>query len=406
VPLRPKADDTRIACGYGWDVTTTDLRRWVESNRLDLLLAALVLVVEVVGTELLARVSGGDRPSAIGYALLAVIAAPVAVRNTYPVQALVIAAGGAALYSWLGQPGPFWTLALVLAIWASVSAGHRIATLAIGVLFVVAILIAGFIVRAGHAVESEAPLWLVVWLLAAFGLGEVSRSRREYIAYLEQRAIDAERTREEEARRRAGEERLRIARELHDILAHSISVINVQAGVAVHLLDKQPDQARRALIAINDASKEAMRELRATLGVLRQSDDVETRAPAPGLDRLGELVESARATGLDVRLTTTGEPVRLPPAVDLAAYRIVQECLTNVTRHAGAAHAAVSISHAPSEVRITVEDDGSGVPAGAPFRPGNGIAGMRERAAVVGGDLDAGPRPGGGFRVHARLRIA
>jgi signal transduction histidine kinase len=406
VPLRPRADDTRITREYGWDVTTTDLRRWIDSTRLDLLLAALVLVVEVVGTELLARVSGGERPGAIGYALLVVIAASVAVRNRYPVQALAIAAAGAALYSWLDQPGPFWTAALVFAIWASVSAGHRIATLAIGVLFVAAILIAGFIVRAGHAAGGEAPVWLVAWLLAAFVLGEVSRGRREYIAHLEQRALDAERTREEEAARRAGEERLRIARELHDILAHSISVINVQAGVAVHLLDKQPDQARKALIAINDASKEAMRDLRATLGVLRQSDDTSTRAPAPGLDRLGELVEGARAAGLDVRLTTTGEPVRLPAAADLAAYRIVQESLTNVTRHAGAAQVDVSISHAPGEVRITVENDGTGVPVGAAFRPGNGIAGMRERAAAVGGDLDAGVQPGGGFRVHARLPIS
>ena len=387
-------------------MTTTDPRRLAGSNRLDLLLAGVVLGVEVIGTELWARASGAGRPDAVGYALIAVVAAPVAVRNTYPVQALSVIAAGATLYFWLGQPGPFWTVALVLAIWASVSAGHRIATLAIGAGFVAAFVITGFIVRAGHAAEPNAPLWLGGWLLASFVLGEVSRGRRAYIAQVEQRAVDAERTREEEARRRAGEERLRIARELHDVLAHSISVINVQAGVAVHLLDKQPDQARAALIAINDASKEAMRELRATLGVLRGSDDDESRAPAPGLDRLGELVDSARATGLEVSMTTSGEAVRLPPAADLAAYRIVQEALTNVTRHAGVAQVAVSIDHAASEVRITVEDHGSGVPPGAPFRPGNGIAGMRERAAAVGGDLDAGARPGGGFRVRARLPVA
>ncbi len=247
---------------------------------------------------------------------------------------------------------------------------------------------------------------MVGWLIAAFVLGEVSRGRREYIAQVEQRALDAERSREEEARRRAGEERLRIARELHDVLAHSISVINVQAGVAVHLLDRQPDQARAALLAINETSKEAMRELRATLGVLRQSNDVDSRAPAPGLDRLGELVETARATGLDVSVATIGAPGRLPPASDVAAYRIVQESLTNVTRHAAAAHVAVSISHGPNEVEITVEDDGTGVAGGAPLRPGNGLAGMRERAEAVGGDLDAGPRAGGGFRVHARLPAA
>jgi signal transduction histidine kinase len=234
-------------------------------------------------------------------------------------------------------------------------------------------------------------------------LGEVSRSRREYIAEVEQRALDAERSRDEEARRRAGEERLRIARELHDILAHSISVINVQAGVAVHLLDKQPEQARAALVTINEASKDAMRELRATLGVLRQPDDIDSRAPAPGLERLGELVETARAAGLEVSVATTGEATRLPPASDLAAYRIVQESLTNVTRHAQASRVAIAIRREPGAVEVTVDDDGLGVAAGTAARPGNGLTGMRERAASVGGELEAAPRPEGGFRVRARL---
>jgi signal transduction histidine kinase len=218
-----------------------------------------------------------------------------------------------------------------------------------------------------------------------------------------ERHAEAERARRQEARTQADQERLRIARELHDVLAHSISVINVQAGVAVHLLDKQPDQARTALVAISQASKEAMQELRATLGVLRQVDDVEPRAPAPGLAGLGDLLETGRAAGLDVSLETTGEPRPLPPATDLAAYRIVQESLTNVTRHAGASRVSVTIRHAPRDVEITVEDDGAGLVPGTTLRLGNGLTGMRERAAAAGGELEAGPRPGGGFRVWARL---
>jgi signal transduction histidine kinase len=380
-----------------------ELGRLLRESRTDIVVALAVLLVQVVGAEVWARGAGANRPDAIGYALLLVVTAPLAVRNRYPVAALAVVTSAIVALIWLAQPWPFWIVALVLAIWAAVAAGHRRATIVIGVAFVATFLVAGATLRAGHAIDPDAPLWLVGWLVASFILGEVSRSRREYVEQVEQRAIDAERTREEEARRRAGEERLRIARELHDVLAHSISVINVQAGVAVHLLDKQPDQARTALVAISQASKEAMQELRATLGVLRQVDDVEPRAPAPGLAGLGDLLETGRAAGLEVSLETTGEPRPLPPATDLAAYRIVQESLTNVTRHAGASRVSVTIRHAPRDVEITVEDDGAGLVPGATLRLGNGLTGMRERAAAAGGELEAGPRPSGGFRVWARL---
>jgi signal transduction histidine kinase len=404
--MRPWADDRSCIGGYGCLVTTSHLRRGAPNPGIDLLIAAGVLAVELVGTWLWSRASAVDGPDLIGYTLLVLVAGFVAVRNTYPVPALAVIASAATTYMWLGEPAPFWTVALVLATWAAVSAGHRLATILICGAFMAAFLVGGFILRIGHAADTDAPLWLVGWLTAAFVLGEVSRGRREYIAQVEQRAIDAERTREEEARRRAGEERMRIARELHDVLAHSISVINVQAGVAVHLLDRQPEQARAALLTINDASKEAMRELRATLGLLRQSDDIDPRAPAPGLARLDELVDTARSAGLDVTVATTGEQGGLPPAADLAAYRIVQESLTNVNRHAGATHVAVSIIHRQEEVELTIEDDGGGLAAGAELRPGNGLVGMRERAVAIGGELDAGPLPGGGFRVHARLPAA
>jgi signal transduction histidine kinase len=387
--------------GYGCLMTSL-LRRGAPTPAIDLLIAAGVLAVELVGTWLWSRASALGGPDVLGYLLLVAIAGFVAVRNVYPVEALAVIAAASTAYMWLGEPAPFWTVALVLATWAAVSAGHRLATVLICGAFIAAFLVGGFVLRIGHAAETDAPLWLTGWLIASFVLGEVSRGRREYIAQVEQRAFDAERTREEEARRRAGEERLRIARELHDILAHSISIINVQAGVAVHLLDKQPDQARAALVTINDTSKEAMRELRATLGVLRQPEDVDPRAPAPGLARLGELVDTARATGLDVTVATSGEERPLPAAADLAAYRIVQESLTNVTRHAGATRVSVSIVHRENQVEVSVEDDGVGG-SRDDVRSGNGLLGMRERAAAIGGDLDAGPLPGGGFRVRARL---
>ena len=199
---------------------------------------------------------------------------------------------------------------------------------------------------------------------------------------------------------------MRIARDLHDVLAHHISTINVQAGVAAHLLDRQPDQARPALVAITEASREALRELRATLGILRGVDEDDPRAPTPGLSRVPELVETARASGHQVSLEVTGEPRAVAPATDLAAYRIIQESLTNVGRHARATRVVIALEHGPTDLVITVDDDGAGPPDGSAVAGGNGLTGMRERAASTGGDLQAGPGPRGGFRVRARLPIA
>jgi signal transduction histidine kinase len=374
---------------------------------IDALLAVIVAVVQVWGTAVLLRVSGSDETiDLVGNALLVATAAPLAVRNRFPVPVLVVVASISAVYTWFGYPGPPYIVSLVLAMWAAVSAGHRVAGLVVGLALVVNLALAGFVGVSSHAQEADAPIWLAVWLATGFGLGEVSRTRRQVLEQVQQRAVDAERTREEEARRRAGEERLRIARELHDVLAHHISVINIQAGVAVHLLDKQPDQARSALVAISAASKEAMRELRATLGVLRQVDEAEPLAPAPGLARLEDLVARASSAGIAVDVATTGEPRRLPAAADLAAYRIIQESLTNVARHSGGAHATIAIDFGAEAVEITVDDAGGGGPSNeAPPRAGNGLTGMRERAAASGGTLEAGPRPEGGYRVHAWLPL-
>jgi signal transduction histidine kinase len=240
------------------------------------------------------------------------------------------------------------------------------------------------------------------WLVAAVATGMALRQWESYVREVEERAVQAERTREEVARRRAMEERLRIARELHDSLTHTISVIKVQAGVAVHLARKRGEQVPDALLAIQEASGEATRELRTTLGVLR---NVEDEPPANGLDRLPELVERARSIGLPASVTVTGEQRALPAEVERAAYRIVQEALTNISRHAGPAKASIRIDYRGDGLAVQVDDDGLATPARAPV-PGVGLLGMRERVSALGGRLRAEARPEGGFTVRAELPVA
>lgn len=241
----------------------------------------------------------------------------------------------------------------------------------------------------------------VTWGFAAGFLGDASRSRREYLLSLEERARHLEETREEEARRRVAEERLHIARELHDVVAHSLSSINIQAGAGAHVSERHPEQAHDALLAIKEASKDALGELRATLGMLRSTDESAPRAPTPNLTLLDGLVRRTEEAGLTVEVQVEGAQRPLPPPVDAAAYRIVQESLTNVLRHAGPTRATVAIRYIPDRVEVEVTDEGIGMHMGA--TPGHGIAGMRERAALLGGTVEAGPRPSGGFRVHACL---
>jgi signal transduction histidine kinase len=276
---------------------------------------------------------------------------------------------------------------------------------------------------------------MFAWTGLAAAAGDSVRSRRAYVTAIEERAERAERTREEEAKRRVTEERMRIARELHDVVAHHIALVNVQAGVAAHIMDTRPDQAKQALAHVREASRSALDELRATVGLLRQSGDPEApMEPAPGLGVLDQLIDGFRRAGLPVRVAVTGSgPVPggaagpggaapacrpgggpgdtavpdagpLPAGVDLTAYRVIQESLTNVHKHAGSgARAEVRIARGRDAVEVTVLDDGRGAPAGGPV--GHGLIGMRERTAALGGTCEAGPGPDGGFRVHARLPL-
>ncbi|MFD8544592.1 sensor histidine kinase [Streptomyces sp. NPDC059649] len=258
-------------------------------------------------------------------------------------------------------------------------------------------------------------LAVIAGMFLAVASGDAARSRRRLLAGALERAERAEHTREEEARRRVTEERLRIARELHDVVAHHITLVNAQAGVAHHLMRTDPDHAYQALERIRDTSRTALDELRTTVGLLRHGDDQSApREPAPGLAGLGSLLDSFRHCGLDITLEPadrhTGLP--LPPITDLAAYRIIQEALTNARKHAGPVPVRIHLDPRPDSLRITVEDDGPCPPEngiddapGLGSGTGHGMIGMRERAKAAGGILTAGPRPTGGFRIHTELPL-
>jgi signal transduction histidine kinase len=236
---------------------------------------------------------------------------------------------------------------------------------------------------------------------AAFFLGVATQNRRLYEQQLDERAAVFEREREEEAKRAVADERLRIAQELHDVVAHSMGVIAVQAGVGAHVIDSDPQEAKQSLEAISATSRGTLTEIRRLLGVLR-ADDSGGYQPAPGLADLHRLVAEVESAGLPVAVRCEGVDVELPPGVDLTAYRIVQEALTNVIKHAGPAHATVTIGYEAEAVRLEVVDDGRGV-NGRAGAGGHGLLGMRERVGVYGGTLETGPVPGGGYRVAARL---
>jgi signal transduction histidine kinase len=350
-------------------------------------LALLVGLIQVVGT----RVEAGHVP---GPAYLLLLAGPLALlfraRHRVPVVAVTVAVTLA--YLVLGYPyGPV-VLAPLVAVLGALRAGYRAPVwgivLAGYVVDVVLGRLPGVHLRAPGVVHSLLMLFVIG---VVFLVGEAARVQSRYLT-------EFARARAEQQRRQASEERLRIAQELHDVLGHHLSLINVQAGVGLHLMDEQPEQARTALVAIKDASAEALREVRSVLGILRSEDESAPRTPAPSLANLPSLVEDAGATA-----SVDGPARELPAEVDRAAYRIAQEALTNVRRHAGpGATAAVLIGYDPDALTVRVRDDGVG---GPPVEDGNGIAGMRARAAALGGTLTAGPADGGGYLVEARLPL-
>ncbi|MGW1163757.1 sensor histidine kinase [Streptomyces sp. NPDC002519] len=366
--------------------------------RSTLLLTALV----VVGTQFAARGQQDSRAHLDVFALVLLLVAAGAPlwRRRHPVPVVFVTSAAATVYLGAGYPyGPVF-LTVAVGCFGALVAGHRKAAwTAVGVFWAGHVLVAHWLYRWLPPPGDSAASWgqeliIATWVVALVAVAELVRVRREQWA--RERAERAQ-----AARRRADEERLRIARELHDVLAHSISVINVQAGVGLALLDCDPEQARTALTTIKAASKEALGEVRQVLDTLRAPGDA-PRAPAPGLGRLPELVEQAASAGLAV--TVEGTVPGLAPGTDLAAFRIVQEALTNVVRHSGSRRARVRVDTGAGALRLRIDDDGpaTGTDAGG---SGNGLAGMRERAAALGGTVEAGARADGGFRVRAVLPL-
>ncbi|MEU7863772.1 sensor histidine kinase [Nonomuraea sp. NPDC049141] len=369
-------------------------------------LAADVAVSVALGVMLLVVALSTPGTGVLEYVVVVAGSLSLLLLRRAPVVALVICTVCMLVFSVEAHPGPPAAFPVILSVFAAVHAGHRLVAAGAGAVFLGGSLVASLATATDQpALNSlQNTSLLIGWFVAAGVAATVSRHRQAYLHQVEERAAEAERTREEVALRRAGEERLRIARELHDSLTHSISIIKVQAGVAVHLARKRGEEVPPALLAIQEASGDAMRELRATLEVLRDSDADAGEAPGSGLDRLDDLLDRARSAGLPATVLITGTRGSLPAEVDRAAYRIVQEALTNVARHAGGASAAVRIDYGLDELVVQIDDDGR---AGADTThvPGVGLLGMRERVAALGGRLRAEARPEGGFTVRAELPV-
>lgn len=347
----------------------------------------------------------GRAPDAPGWTLLLAAHAPLPWRRRRPLLVLLLIVACVAPYHALDHVHSAPTPATYIALYTVAVTGRPLRTVLVGA-GVIGLSVSVMLTVSAH--EALELLKISGWVVAVLFCGVDVRFYRQYVASIVERAERAERTREEEARRRVAEERLRIARDLHDLLAHSITVIGVRTAVAAHVLSADPGRLDRETVAealddIAETCRSARGELRTTLEVLRAHDPGDARGPLPGLDGLPDLAEAARLAG--ARVEQTVRIRHAPPAVGAAAYRIVQEALTNAVRHAGPGPAVrVELDERAGALHLSVRDDGTGPAPGG--TPGFGLVGMRERARSVGGTLDAGPRAGGGFEVTAVLPLA
>ncbi|MFH9857826.1 sensor histidine kinase [Streptomyces sp. NPDC017202] len=378
---------------------------------LDSALAAAVLLCMLAGSFIDPH---GDRgvswslrsPDPLSLLLITLGGVALVLRRIAPLAVLAVTGACSVAESVTGDPRAPVAMSAVIALYTVASTTDRPTAWRVGLLTMT--VLTGAAMLAGplpwYAQENVA---ILAWTGIGATAGDAVRSRRAVVRAIRERAERAERTREEEARRRVAEERLRIARDLHDVVAHHIALVNVQAGVAAHVMDKRPDQAKEALAHVREASRSALNELRATVGLLRQSGDPEAPTePAPGLYRLDELAGTFRNAGLRVEVARSDHGTELPAAVDLAAYRVVQEALTNVRKHAGPeARAEVSVVRVGPHIEVTVLDDGAGDVPASEDGGGHGLLGMRERVTALRGALTTGPRYGGGYRVHAILPV-
>ena len=341
----------------------------------------------------------------LNWAVSIVVYAVLMARRRFPIGTVAVAVIGSVVLMADGMAYPLTLPAVFYGLYAVALGATQLRALAVGVTVKAVLLTASLITHPGIT-------GFVILLGAALAVttGTAARSHRAWVADAEERAKRAEQAREDEANRRVAEERLRIARELHDAVGHHVALINVQAGALACLLDDEDlSQARESVTHIQRASEEALEDLRLTVGLLREpgaAEPTEPAEPVPGLDRLEELICSFAGAGLQVTREVTGQARPLPEAVELTAYRVIQESLTNTRKHAGCDTAVVRLGYAPRALRLAVEDEGKAVTRGSGCVPGgHGIVGMRERVAAVGGQLSAGPRPEGGYRVFAELPL-
>jgi signal transduction histidine kinase len=376
-------------------------RVWVRRAPLPEVALVLAAAMAQVGTTALAAYHDGglSELNLLGVGLLAAGVAALPFRHRFPAGALVVSFAATLAYWSLDYgPGPIF-VSLIVAFAHALLTGHRRAALAAVVAGYAAFPWLGFVIGRKDRPGIAFLVVLAAWLITLVAVTEVVRSHRD-------RAREAARSQAETVRRQATEERLRIARELHDVVAHHMSLIHLQAGAALHRTRHRPHPSNEALFVIKEASKQALVELRSIVGVLRHVDEDAPRAPTSGLDQVADLVARSESAGVRVHLDTSGPLGDLPRNVDLAAYRILQEALTNVARHSNHPDTTVRVRRHTDALTIDVLDEGTAPPPRDPLPAGgNGIAGMKERAASVGGHLHAGPRLAGGFGVHARLPI-
>ncbi|MFF9632688.1 sensor histidine kinase [Streptomyces fradiae] len=373
--------------------------------------AVTVLVTGWTAFSILSAPAGSESlpRTLLGWLLIAVACGALPLRRRAPVAvAVVTLLASVVYYPTSSHDGPLM-VTFALALYTAAAEGRFAAAAALASVTLLAVGLGEMRQETGRRqIDDTSLVMLAGWLISLVAVGRAQRTRLAYLREAEQRALAAQREQEARALQSVAEERLRIAREVHDVLGHSLSLIHVQSSAALHGLTRRPAPAEalpaatRALEAVKATSKDALRELRGTLGVLRQGAEEAPIAPVSGLGRLDELVGRARAAGLDVATRTEGTARRLPPALDLAAYRIVQESLTNVTRHARASEVLITLTWTDEALGLCVEDDGEGSPDGG--AGGSGLRGMAERARAFGGELTAG-NTGQGFRVSARLPL-
>jgi signal transduction histidine kinase len=408
--MGPSEDAARRGAEYrGFVARIRPVFAWISEHpfQADAVLAAALAVIALVSEWAAGEYWAGvhwRHPDALAVVLALALTVPLAWRRQHPAEVLTIVGIATVLIYAASFPPVFVGNPLLLAFYSAIVHRRRQGVLG-AVLFTVVVICADLIMARGHRRAVDLFGNVVVFALAWI-IGDIIRSRRAYTASLRERAERLEAEQALTARQAVSDERTRIARELHDVVAHSMSVMVVQAGAARRVIDADPAQAREALQSIEETGRQALDEMRRLVGVLRHDDEVAaSRWPQPTVEHLDLLLDSLREAGLDVRLTIEGQPQPLPTGVELSAFRIVQEALTNTLKHAGPADAQVVLRWDRDALDVEISDDGQGPTDSGDPVPGHGLVGMRERVALFGGTLQAGARPGGGFRVRARFPL-